>query len=42
MKCDSRASLLASTFASPYLGHKPKARVATFRYSNKQNLKINN
>jgi hypothetical protein len=29
MKCDSRASLLARTFASPCLGHKPKARVVT-------------
>jgi len=28
MKCDSRASLLARTFASPCLGHEPKARVA--------------
>jgi hypothetical protein len=29
IKCDSRASLLARTFASPCLGHKSKARVAT-------------
>jgi len=29
MKCDSRASILAHTFASPYFGHEPKARVAT-------------
>jgi hypothetical protein len=29
MKCDSRASLLARNFASPYFGHKPKAMVAT-------------
>jgi hypothetical protein len=29
MKCDSQASLLARTFASPCLGHKPKVRVAT-------------
>jgi len=29
MKCDSWASFLARTFASPYLGHKLKARVAT-------------
>jgi hypothetical protein len=29
MKCDSRASFLARTFASPYLGRKPKARVTT-------------
>ncbi len=27
MKCDSQASLLAHTFASPYLGHKPKVKV---------------
>jgi len=29
MECDSWASLLACTFASPCLGHEPKARVAT-------------
>ncbi len=29
MKFDSWASLLAHTFASPCLGHKPKARVVT-------------
>jgi hypothetical protein len=29
MRCDSWASLLARTFASPCLGHEPKARVAT-------------
>ncbi len=29
MKCDSRASHLARTFASPCFGRKPKARVAT-------------
>jgi hypothetical protein len=29
MKCDSWASLLACTFASLYLGHKPKARIVT-------------
>ncbi len=28
MKCDSWASLLARTFASPYLGCEPKVRVA--------------
>jgi hypothetical protein len=28
MKCDSRAPLLAHTFANPCLGCKPKARVA--------------
>jgi len=28
MRCDSRASLLAHTFASPCLGHEPKIRVA--------------
>jgi hypothetical protein len=27
MKCDSWALLLARTFASPYLGRKPKAKV---------------
>jgi hypothetical protein len=30
MKCDSRASLLARTFASPYIGREPKVKVATF------------
>jgi hypothetical protein len=29
MKCDSWASLLARTFASPCLGYEPKAKVAT-------------
>jgi hypothetical protein len=29
MKCNSRASLLARTFASHCLGREPKARVAT-------------
>jgi hypothetical protein len=29
MKCDSWASLLAHTFACPYLGWEPKARVTT-------------
>jgi hypothetical protein len=29
MKCDSQASLLACVFASPCLGHEPKARVVT-------------
>jgi hypothetical protein len=29
MKCDSRASLLAYNLASPCLGRKPKAKVAT-------------
>jgi hypothetical protein len=29
MKCDSRASLLACTFASPCFGNEPKVRVAT-------------
>jgi hypothetical protein len=28
MRCDSQASLLVHTLASPYLGHEPKARVA--------------
>jgi predicted phosphohydrolase len=28
MKCDSRASLLASTFASPYLSREPNVKVA--------------
>jgi hypothetical protein len=29
MKCNSHASFLAHTFASPYLGREPKAKVAT-------------
>jgi hypothetical protein len=29
MKCDSQASLLACTFASPCLGREPKAKVVT-------------
>jgi len=29
MKCDSRTSLMAHTFASPCFGREPKARVAT-------------
>jgi len=29
MKCDSLASLLSRTFATPNLGHKPKVKVAT-------------
>jgi hypothetical protein len=32
MKCDCRTSFLTRTFASPCLGHEPKARVATFSY----------
>ncbi len=31
MKCDSRASLLARTFANPYFGCEPKATVATLQ-----------
>jgi len=27
MRCDSWASLLAHTFASPYIGRKPKVKV---------------
>jgi hypothetical protein len=29
MKCDFQASLLARTFVNPYLGHEPKAKIAT-------------
>jgi len=32
MKCDFWASLLVCTFASPCLGHEPKARVAKKEY----------
>jgi len=31
MKCDSRASFLAHTFASPCLGREPKARLRTLK-----------
>ncbi len=34
MKCDSRVSLLACTFASPRFGHEPKAKVATIKFLN--------
>jgi hypothetical protein len=34
MKCDSRVSFLACTFASLRFGHKPKARVATIKFLN--------
>jgi len=30
MKCDSQASLLSCTFTSPWLGHEPKVKNATF------------
>jgi hypothetical protein len=40
IKCDSRASLLACTFASPCLGHEPKARVATSILKRKKLLVI--
>jgi hypothetical protein len=33
MKCDSRVSLLARTFASPCFGHEPKAKVAIIGYN---------
>jgi hypothetical protein len=35
MKCDSHVSFLAHTFASPYLGHEPKARVTTHMHIDK-------
>ncbi len=44
MKCDSCASLLARTFANPYLGREPKAKVATIyvtHLKNINNLKVN-
>jgi len=37
MRCDSWVSFLARTFASPCLGRKPKARVATNQCGNMQN-----
>jgi hypothetical protein len=36
MRCDSQAFLLAHTFASPYLVHKPKIRVATCKINGAQ------
>jgi hypothetical protein len=39
MKCDFQVSYLTCTFASPCLGHKPKARVATFEVYNKKTIK---
>jgi hypothetical protein len=39
MKCDYQVSLLACTFASPCLGHEPKARVAT-QYMTSINLNV--
>jgi hypothetical protein len=38
MKCDFRASLLARTFASPYLGREPKAKVVTCNLWNKERV----
>jgi hypothetical protein len=39
MKCDSRTSRLARTFASPYVGHEPKVRVGTTKLtSNSQSF----
>jgi hypothetical protein len=38
MKCELWASLLARTFASPYLGYKPKARVATLLVNHVKNF----
>jgi len=32
MRCDCQASLLAHILASPYLGHKPKAKVTTIKF----------
>jgi hypothetical protein len=37
MKCDSRASLLACTFASPCFGHEPKVKVVT-NHENIENM----
>jgi hypothetical protein len=38
MKCDYRPSHLACTFASPCLGHEPKARVVTYTKRFKRKL----
>jgi len=40
MRCDSWASFLARTLASPYLGHKPKARVPTMSPKGENNGRI--
>jgi hypothetical protein len=37
MKCDSRPSHLACTFANPCLGHKPKTRVMTHNFFKSNN-----
>jgi hypothetical protein len=42
MKCDSWASLLDHTFASPCFGRKPKARVVTFGDAPPSSLKDSN
>jgi hypothetical protein len=39
MKCDSQASHLAHTFASPCFGREPKAKVATHSLSYSQHFK---
>jgi hypothetical protein len=38
MKCDSHASLLARTFASPYFGCEPKVEVTTKSF---KKIKVN-
>jgi len=38
MKCDSWASFLAHTFASPHFGHERKVKVATPTPENKLSL----
>jgi hypothetical protein len=40
MKCDSWASLLAHTFASPCFGREPKVRIATFLVTTSRNLMV--
>jgi hypothetical protein len=40
MKCDFQASFLTRTFASPYLGRKPKVRVATCDLTTHMHKKI--
>jgi hypothetical protein len=42
MKCDSRASLSTSTFASLCLGREPKARVATLMAQGMGNTQMEN
>jgi hypothetical protein len=41
MRCDSKASFLALTLASPYLDRKPKAKVTIIQVHNLVHLNMN-